>query len=232
MVRKDQRGLVLSGVTLLLVLPALLISASFLTVLKTGGEGSSIQSISDKVSYVGRDVERMVKHLSDMGITLDEETVRNLSENYEKVTGVSVEIGTGVYDIWENVHEDPGDDSYPHYAWSGYCEIKTIDEGKWWYSFEDLDPRYNREPDNDRNEPRLIVEQLDNGDVRVTVDMYDGGYYCDVWFGDELLWENVNNPDGNHIGESKVVSSPPRLISIDVKDPRVTARWTKNVSLD
>ncbi len=224
MIQEDQRGFVLSGVTLLLILPALLLSVSFLNVVETGEEAVAVRSVSDKVVTTAWNIERMVSYMDTIGITLDNSTLRKLAENYREASVLDVKISPGVYDIWENVHESDGDDSYPHYAGSKYCEIKAIGEDEWYYSFEDLDPRYNRYPDNDRNEPTLHVKRLDNGDVRVTFVRYDGGYTADIWFEDELLWEGV----GSHVEPyslSETIRNPARLVHIEVTDPAINAHF-------
>ncbi|GAG85231.1 unnamed protein product, partial [marine sediment metagenome] len=61
--RRDQRGFVLSGIALLLVLPAILLVASCFTIIEMGGEATALQASADKVFYIGKDIERVVEDL-------------------------------------------------------------------------------------------------------------------------------------------------------------------------
>jgi hypothetical protein len=90
--RNDQRGFVLSGLALLLVLPAMLLAASCLKTIEVGGEATSLQTLSDKVSYTGYDIERMIKYMTNKKIPIDNSTLNSLAENYRAVTGLLVDI--------------------------------------------------------------------------------------------------------------------------------------------
>ncbi|MFQ5762614.1 MAG: hypothetical protein ACE5PO_06235 [Candidatus Bathyarchaeia archaeon] len=104
--RRDQRGFVLSGIALLLVLPAMLLATSFLGVIEAGGEAASLQALSDKVSSVGRDIERMVRYMENNKLTIDNSTLNALAENYHAATGLLVNIWMEDNRVFENV-EDP-----------------------------------------------------------------------------------------------------------------------------
>ncbi len=89
---RDQRGLVLSGMALLLVLPAMLLAASYFRVIEMGGSATSIQTIADKVNYTGHDVERVINHLLAQGQLIDNTTLNALADNYCAATGLLVDI--------------------------------------------------------------------------------------------------------------------------------------------
>lgn len=89
---KDERGLVLSGIALLLILPSLLIASSYLTILSQGGEATSIQSIGDKVFYVGIDIENTVLQMKNYNMKINESNLDNLENKYESSTGLSVNL--------------------------------------------------------------------------------------------------------------------------------------------
>ncbi len=89
---REQHGLVLSGLALLLVLPAMLLAASCLSVIGIGGGSTSLQALSDKVSYTGCDIERMIKYMENNKLPIDNSTMSALAENYRAATGLLVEI--------------------------------------------------------------------------------------------------------------------------------------------
>ncbi|KXB01445.1 hypothetical protein AKJ41_01500 [candidate division MSBL1 archaeon SCGC-AAA259O05] len=87
MLREEKRGLVLNGVALLLILPALLLSASFLTAVKIGGEGTTVKAISDKVSYMSYNYKTTLSYMEKIGVSLDNETLQKIKKAYERSTG-------------------------------------------------------------------------------------------------------------------------------------------------
>ena len=105
--RRDQRGFVLSGIALLLVLPAMLLAASFITIVDAGGEAASLQSLSDKVVYTGHDIERVINYMENNGLPIDNTTLSALAENYSAATGLLVDIWREGNNVIENVR-DPG----------------------------------------------------------------------------------------------------------------------------
>lgn len=92
MLRGDDRGLLMSGLALLLVLPAMLLAASYLEVIELGGETAATQIAADKVNYTGRDVERVVKYWLQQGTSIDNYLLGRLAENYRAATGLLVSI--------------------------------------------------------------------------------------------------------------------------------------------
>ena len=114
MLHHDQRGFVLSGIALLLVLPAMLLAASFLAIAGAGGEAVSLQSLSDKVVYTGHDIERLINYMEDSGLPIDNTTLSALAENYSVATGLLVDIWREGNNVIENVR-DPGNIA-------SYCE--------------------------------------------------------------------------------------------------------------
>ncbi len=104
--RDEQRGFVLSGIALLLVLPAMLIATSCVVVIEAGGEAASLQALSDKVDYVRRDIERMVRYMENNKLPIDNSTLDALAESYRAATGLVVNIWIENNLVFENV-EDP-----------------------------------------------------------------------------------------------------------------------------
>jgi len=92
MLYREQRGLLLSGLALLLVLPAMLLVASYFRIIETGGETVSLEIAADKINYVGRDIERVIKYLLMAGQSVDNMTLETLAENYRVNTGLLVSI--------------------------------------------------------------------------------------------------------------------------------------------
>lgn len=248
MLKDDQRGFVLSGTALLLVLPAMLLSATFLSVVALGGETTSIQNLSDRVTHIGQDIKDTIEYMDSQGMSLDNKTLNRLAEAYEKNTGIRVErIGIAPFDIYEKVYPNEWGkeqmDNPKEYYWHGiyerggktrystdkrYYEIKHVASGVWIYSFEDLDYRWGPTPDNDKGEPLLRIERLENGSLRITVEEYPGGYHVDLYWGENRVWEDINKPEGNHIGENRLIEAPPPRFYLDVRDLSGIARYSEN----
>lgn len=92
---RDQRGLILSGLALLLILPVMLLSTSYLLVISTGGEVVSIQSVADKVHSAGLDVESTLTWMwARRGLPVDSFTLSRLEETCENSTGLVVNISS------------------------------------------------------------------------------------------------------------------------------------------
>jgi hypothetical protein len=82
----------MSGLALLLVLPAMLLATSYFKVIELGGEAATIQIVADKVNYAGRDVERVIKYWLQQGTSVDNYLLNKLAENYRAATGLLVNI--------------------------------------------------------------------------------------------------------------------------------------------
>ena len=104
--RDEQRGFVLTGIALLLVLPAMLIATSCIIFVETGGEASSLQALSDKVDYVRRDIERMIRYMENNKLPIDNSTLSTLAESYCAATGLLINIWRENNLVFENV-QDP-----------------------------------------------------------------------------------------------------------------------------
>ena len=92
MLREDNRGLLMSGLALLLVLPAMLLAASYFKVIELGSETAATQIAADKVNYAGHDIERVIKYLLQQGTPIDNYLLGNLVENYRAATGLLINI--------------------------------------------------------------------------------------------------------------------------------------------
>ncbi|MEA1904897.1 MAG: hypothetical protein U9M97_03345 [Candidatus Hadarchaeota archaeon] len=92
---QDQRGFILSGLALLLILPVMLLSTSYLAIISTGGEAVSLQSAADKVHSAGLDVESAIKWMwARRGLPVDNYTLLRLEEACENATGMVVDISS------------------------------------------------------------------------------------------------------------------------------------------
>lgn len=88
----SQRGLILSGVALLLILPALLITSTYLMMIQEGGEATSIQSTSDKVFYTGLDIENTIHQMNLYDMNVNNSTLDSIERKYEINTALEVEL--------------------------------------------------------------------------------------------------------------------------------------------
>lgn len=229
--KRDQRGFVLSGIALLLMLPAMLLAASFFGIVKTGGEAASLQTTADKVNYTGKNIECVIKNLWDENLLTDNKPNANtkldlLAENYRAATGLLVDL-TPSWALWTHV-EDTG---VIHHAGTKYCKVERVAQENWRYRFEDQDEELGETPDWDYDEPILLVERL-NGSLCITIEDYTGIYHSDVYYWDQLLWDHVGGLEKNHVGENTVTDDMVQLkVSIQVRDPRGAARYSSIVLL-
>lgn len=92
MLVRDQRGLLLSGLALLLVLPAMLLVASYFRMVKMGSDATAAQIEMDKVNYAVGDIERVIKYMVQTGQPFDNITLGELADNYRTSTGLLVDI--------------------------------------------------------------------------------------------------------------------------------------------
>lgn len=232
--RQEQHGFVLSGAALLLVLPAMLLAASFLRIVEIGGETTSLQAVADKVAYTGYDLERMIKYMNYRGLPINSESLGYLADNYRASTGLLVDLpGVVVYSIWIHVNNTGAE----HHAGTKYCRITEVAPGVWEYNFEDLDENLGQSPDWDYNEPRLQVEKIED-DIKVTFLGYEGGYSAEVYY--ERSYENTlifaqvgpnnfcSDPDNTATVENVIQLNVPLL----VRDPREAAQYSTTVPLE
>ncbi len=224
---RDQRGFVLSGVALLLVLPAMLLATSCFAIIEMGGEAVALQTTADKVFYTGNDIERMIKKMWDDDLLTDNEPNTNakfadLADNYRAATGLLVDI-TPTWMLW--IHVDTGDNRY---AGATYCKVDHVAPENWRYYFEDAE-------DGDYDEPILLVEKLGEN-LRITIEEYGGDLDSngsDVYYSDPPpLWEGVGGPPPTHVGENTEVEGVVQLrVFINVRDPRGAAQYLSTVEL-
>jgi hypothetical protein len=92
MLNRERRGLLLSGLALLLVLPAMLLVAAYFRMVELGSETTANQIAMDKVNYAARDIERLIKYMMTSGQPFDNITLGELADNYRAATGLLVDI--------------------------------------------------------------------------------------------------------------------------------------------
>lgn len=241
-----QKGVVLSGLALLLVLPALLLSATFLTVVETGGEITATQSLSDQIAFKADDIKQTLRSRKEHGDRLDKKALQEIEESFEEspILG-DIEINYTPFDIRVEYSGDYNYISYPVvHATDDACRISNLKEGDWSYNFE----AFITKPDYDFNEPLLRLERLENGNWKVTVapTFTHSNAYCDnVKWGDKTIFKDVNREgegwgsgtggagDGLHENESKIVSGVPTsvLIELVLEDPGGTVHYEETFSL-
>lgn len=227
--RQDQRGFVMSGAALLLVLPAMLLVASCFTIIEMGGEAAALQASADTVLYTGNDIERVIKDLWSDGLLIDNAdiTLSKLADNYRAATGLLVNI-TPSWMLWIHVI-NTGEN---HLAGTQYCNIIENAPGEnWSYYFEDENEAFWGGGEPDYDEPVLFVEKL-GGKLRITVMEYDGIYHSDVYYSDQLLWGGVGGLEQAHVGENTEVDGVTQLrVFINVRDPRGAVQYSSTVDL-
>lgn len=101
---RDQRGFVLSGLALLLILPAMLLSASCLAIVARGGETVSLQITADKVHATGLDLKGTIEWMwLHSGVPVDNGTLLRLGAEYENSTGLLIEV-SNVDENYAKIH--------------------------------------------------------------------------------------------------------------------------------
>jgi hypothetical protein len=92
MSRLEQRGLLLSGLALLLVLPAMLLVASYFRMVKMSSDATAAQIQMDKINYAVGDIERIIKYMVKTGQPFDNTTLGQLADNYRVSTGLLIDV--------------------------------------------------------------------------------------------------------------------------------------------
>lgn len=105
---EDQRGFVLSGMALLLILPAMLLSSFCLVMVKEGGETASLQAVADKVSYTGWHLENTVVMMEMYDMLITNATLGVLAQKCEASTGLLVTITRSDNIVTINVQDPRG----------------------------------------------------------------------------------------------------------------------------
>lgn len=102
----EEKGFVLSGMALLLILPAMLLSSFCLVIVEEGGETVSLQAVADKVSYTGWHIKNTVERIELYGVIITNAKLEMLAEKCEAFTGLSVTL-TGLNNIVTIDVQDP-----------------------------------------------------------------------------------------------------------------------------
>ncbi|MGC8817188.1 MAG: hypothetical protein ACP5PX_05225 [Candidatus Hadarchaeum sp.] len=228
---QDQKGVGLSSLALLLILPALLIVASGLKIAEMGSETNAIQILADKVSYTGKDIFNSIKLMEKNRFPIDNTILQTLAEKYRSATGLLVEISLNqVHPLWIHVQNTGAD----HYAGSKYCDVEKISDTKWGYSFEDFDESAGDAVDFDYGEPNLLLEKT-NEKIKIAVLSYDSSYFSDVYYSKILLWSGVGGIGKTHVGETVEIEENLfgffSVVSIKVQDLGGIARYSENILL-
>lgn len=90
--RREERGFVLSGVALLLVLPAMFLSSFALLAVKEGSEAAATQGVADKVAGTGRHLENQIKWMHGFGISITNARLDSLEQESTGSTGLLVSL--------------------------------------------------------------------------------------------------------------------------------------------
>lgn len=108
----DENGFVLSGLALLLILPAMLLASSYLLIVAESGEIASIQTNAESVSATGRDVRDTVRKMKLYELRINESTLNDIAQQHEHYTGLTVNLTLDEYKVFINVRDPSGTASY------------------------------------------------------------------------------------------------------------------------
>ncbi len=245
-----EKGMVLSGIALLLVLPALLLSATFLTTVEIGGETTAVQGMSDKISFKAYDIKKTLRYRQQHGERLDKEALNRLENSYAQSSVIGdISIDYSHFDVWVD-YDGPSTFTEVHPTeesetlYDNSCIVKNLKKNHWSYNFE----ASIGEPDYDYNEPLLRLKRLKNGNWKVTVapTFTHSDVTADVYWGNKLIFDDVNEEigygtdatggagDGLHEGESTIVSEnvpDTMFITISLEDPGGTVSYNETFPL-
>lgn len=87
---RGERGFVLTGMALLLVLPSFLLASSLLVVMERGEEGLSVKAVADRVWFTAKDAENLVRQMDLYHMQLDNVILGGIARTYERYTGLLV----------------------------------------------------------------------------------------------------------------------------------------------
>ena len=108
--------------------------------------------------------------------------------------------------FWAFVHA-AGIPTYRHTIESKYCKVEEIvPNSEWNIGFEDIDEASIRTPDWDFDEPLLHIVR--SGDyLIVTMRLYGGWWYSDIYYGETLLFKEAGGFFGRHVGSTKSIGT-------------------------
>lgn len=89
---KGERGFVLTGMALLLMLPSFLLASCLLAVMERGEEGLSTKAVANRVWFTGRDAENLVRQMRLYRMQLDNTILGGIARTYERYTGLLVSL--------------------------------------------------------------------------------------------------------------------------------------------
>jgi len=235
--KRDQRGFVLSGTALLLVLPAMLLTASCLKIVGMGGEAVSLQVTADKVYYTGRDLARVLENMWASNILADNRHTANarfdnLVDNYNVATGLLVNF-TENWKLW--TYYVQGDDVEYVYAGTYYCKVARGVGDNWFYYMDSYHWMA------DWNDITLRVQKIGDN-LLITIYDFDPGadiwvvQPIDVYWGSTLIFDDVRSPTrGIHptVGDSYQENGNITQLtaSFNIQDPRGAARYSGSENL-
>lgn len=226
--RKDQRGFVLNGLALLLILPAILLAGIGLRLTAIGQEAVSLQMAADKVFYTAHDLERIIKLAWKENLFFDNKENANryftyLKENCQLATGLLIDI-TPNWMLWTRAENGLVPEGIrDSYAGGPYCKIARSGDNLIYY-FE----AYQITLDYD--DIVLRVSKVGEN-LRVNIMSFDPveNWPIDVYHENTLLWDDATP---NNVGENKDVARTTQLIvSISVSDPAGAARHHSVIEL-
>ena len=112
--KEDEKGFVFSGLALLLILPALLISSTYLVAVEQGSETVTAQNMGDKVLYTGLRVENTINRMNYHNMKISQETLDTRKMNYQNYTGLLINIS--LYRKGGIIDRSPKPEDNEHYA--------------------------------------------------------------------------------------------------------------------
>jgi len=218
---EDENGFVLSGLALLLLLPALLISSTYLVAVEQGGEAVTAQNIGDKVLYTGVRVENTIGRMNYHNMVISQHTLDTRERNYQDYTGLLIDISLyrrgGVIDNFSKP-EDNERFTQSYKFWRSELEIEV---------FNIPENEDNLSIDAELNGPKENDTAQEN-DLRPSDNLRLDAENYTTWIlveNEEIAVDIVRN-DGK-----KKVDEDGNLIEIMVKDQLGVAKSERNLDL-
>ncbi len=188
--------MILSGVAILLLLPAMILSASFYNIAEIGAQEVTVQQLTGRAEHTAFNIKETIRERREARERIDVRVLEGIAEEFEEQTPFeNIRVEWEPFDIQVR-YSFEGDSSYSHWVtpedWQGY--YANLEPGVWFYTFEAMEEM----EDFSYGEPALRLEKEDNH-WRVTVleRFLHGSASADVFWDDEQILWNVNASDNN-----------------------------------
>jgi len=204
----DNKGMILSGMAILLLLPAMFLSASFYNIAETGAEEVRMKQFSARAEHTAFNIKKTIRDRRKSRERIDVRVLEGIARDFERETAFNnIRVEWEPFDIRAR-YSFEGDYTYSHWIttedWQ--CYYANLKPGVWFYTFESMQ---NKE-DFSYGEPALRIEKKENNwEITVLERFLHGTASADIFWGeDQILW-NVNSDENSPVHQTYVYAEEP-----------------------